>query len=214
MPSHKPRFVKRNRGRLLVSALLLMVLSWQWGSAFGIELKAQLAQVLIERAWQQKLAAPELPAAPWPWADTQPVARLQWLDAQGRVLKDLYVLSGGHGQALAFGPGLVDGSQMQGARVVGGHRDTHFEFLRNTERGDRLRWQDTNGRWRTYRITRQSIADASRNSLWVEPAQDSLWLVTCYPFDAVVPRGSLRYVVRADRVELPLQPSGRYQASI
>ncbi|UTF58599.1 class GN sortase [Gilvimarinus sp. DA14] len=207
-------FVRKNRGRLLVSAILVMVLCWQWGSALGIEVKASLAQLLIERAWQQKLAAPNLRVAPWPWADTQPVARLQWVDSAGRVQRDLFVLAGGHGEALAFGPGLLDGSVASGARVIGGHRDTHFGFLRELKRGDTLRWQGEDGVWRSYTISQYSIADASREQLWIEPSADTLWLVTCYPFDALVPRGALRYVVRADRSWQHQAPLGRYQARL
>jgi sortase A len=186
--------------RRLLSALLVLALLWQWGSVFAIEAKAQLAQVLIERAWQQKLDAPSLDAAPWPWADTQPVGRLQWLGADGRVRQDLFVLAGGHGEALAFGPGLVPLGQPTGqqARVVAGHRDTHFAFLRELQGGDTLRWQGVDGRWRRYRVSRQSIADAEQDDLWLNPDADSLWLVTCYPFNAVRAGGPLRYVVRAD----------------
>lgn len=210
MPTHKKAssaaLPKWHRGRLILSALLLLVLLWQWGSAFAIEAKAQLAQVLIERAWQQKLAAPTLAVAPWPWADTQPVGRLQLLDAAGNVRQDLYVLAGGHGEALAFGPGLMPtGIQgNNGARVIGGHRDTHFAFLRELQGGETLRWQSPDGRWRRYVVRQRSIANAEQDDLWLNPNTDSLWLITCYPFDAVRAGGPLRYVVRADseRVEL------------
>ncbi|MDO3386796.1 class GN sortase [Gilvimarinus sp. SDUM040013] len=190
----------RHSGRLMLSAVLLLVLLYQWGSALGIEVKAQLAQVLIERAWQQKLDAPGVTARPWPWADTEPVGRLQWLDKEGRVERDLFVLSGTHGEALAFGPGLMDGS-FADARVIGGHRDTHFAFLRDLRDGDRLRWQDENGHWRSYMISKRSIADARNNQLWIDPDADALWLVTCFPFDALRAGGPLRYVVRADSID-------------
>lgn len=192
-------------GRLVLSALLLLVLLYQWGSALGIEAKAQLAQVLIERAWQQKLAAPGVPARPWPWADTEPVGRLQWLDQQGRVQRDLYVLAGAHGEALAFGPGLMDGLG-GGAKVIGGHRDTHFAFLQDLRDGDRLRWQDDSGHWHSYRISKRSIADARNNQLWIDPNAEALWLVTCYPFEALRAGGPLRYVVRADSLESYVPP--------
>ncbi|MDO3383342.1 class GN sortase [Gilvimarinus algae] len=196
-----------HKGRLWISALLLLVLLWQWGNAFGIELKAQLAQMLIERAWQQKLDAPGLKAAPWPWADTQPVGRLQWLDERGRVQKDLYVLAGAHGEALAFGPGLMADAvgTDQRARVIGGHRDTHFRFLQKLSSGDRLRWQGADGHWRTYVISQRSIADVRTEELWIEPAADALWLVTCYPFNELRAGGPLRYVVRADSLEAVTQ---------
>ncbi len=192
---HKTRF---NRIRLLLTVLLLALLCWQWGQAFAIAAKAELAQVLIERAWQQTLAAPDTPAAPWPWADTRPVARLQWLDQSGKVKRDLYVLSGAHGSALAFGPGLMDG--LGQARLVGGHRDTHFAFMQHLQKGDRLRWQHSDGQWQTYVVSERRIADSRHDPLLVENSRDSLWLVTCYPFNGLEAGGPLRYVVRADSV--------------
>ena len=206
-------------GRLLLTLLLLLALGWQWGSALGIALKAELAQVLIERAWQQKLQAPDVHAAPWPWADTQPVARLQWLDESAQVQADLFVLSGTHGSALAFGPGLLDGFEHRGARILGGHRDTHFAFMRHLQKGDRLRWQGASGDWQTYVISERRIADSRAGLLKVDADADSLWLVTCYPFDAIRPGGPLRYVVRADSLadyvaaQMPLE-SRRYQVRL
>jgi len=61
--------------------------------------KAEVAQVLIKRAWIN--GAPD--ARPWPWADTQTVARLQI--KQHNI--DALVLGGGNDHALAFGPGLT-----------------------------------------------------------------------------------------------------------
>ncbi|MDO6748194.1 class GN sortase [Gilvimarinus sp. 1_MG-2023] len=193
-------------GRLVISAILLLVLLYQWGSALGIEAKAHLAQILIERAWQQKLEAPDVAVRPWPWADSEPAGRLQWLDGEGRVRKDLFVLSGTHGEALAFGPGLMAGV-VAGARVVGGHRDTHFAFLRDLRDGDQLRWQSESGRWQHYVISKRSIADARNNHLWIDPSANAIWLVTCYPFEALQAGGPLRYVVRAD--PLPAYPVER-----
>lgn len=43
--------------------------------AMYLDTKAELASVLIHRAWV-KTAAQGTPHAPWPWADTHPVARL------------------------------------------------------------------------------------------------------------------------------------------
>lgn len=185
--------------RLLITVLLLALLCWQWGSAFAITLKAELAQVLIERAWQQKLADPNAVAAPWPWADTQPVARLQWLDDKGKVRQDLYVLSGAHGSALAFGPGLMDGTPAN-SKLVGGHRDTHFAFMQRVQKGDQLRWQNAEGHWQTYIVRERRIADSRRDPLLLDSASNQLWLVTCYPFNALQANGPLRYVVRAESV--------------
>jgi sortase A len=59
---------------VLVLALVLIGL-WQTGSGAWIYMKAQLAQVLLQRAWAGTLAG-QRHVKPWPWADTWPIARL------------------------------------------------------------------------------------------------------------------------------------------
>lgn len=161
----------------------------QLGSAAWIHLKAELAQRLIAQAW-----AETGPARPWPWADTWPIARLEFPDRQA----DLYVLAGGRGNALAFGPGHLAGSAVPGSEgisVIGGHRDTHFAFLRHVQVGDRVVLTDKAGVVRRYRIEAMRVADIRRGPL--QAAGDALILVTCFPFDAVAPGGPLRYLVLA-----------------
>jgi sortase A len=49
-----------------------------------------------------------------------------------RLGVDEIVLSGGSGEAMAFGPSLIPGSGRLGERgtaVFAAHRDTHFAFL-------------------------------------------------------------------------------------
>ena len=174
--------------RILALACLGLALS-QLGSGVYIQLKAALAQQLIARAWEQ----PE-PASPWPWADTLPVARLEW---PGRD-KSLYVLSGGRGNALAFGPSHDPASAPPGSpglSIIGGHRDTHFRFLAEIEAGEKLLLHSKDGGSRRYQVTRSFIADTRRGPL--RAAGDGLLLVTCYPFDALRAGGPLRYVVVA-----------------
>jgi sortase A len=174
--------------RILALACLGLALS-QLGSAAGIYLKAELAQVLIARAWRESG-----PARPWPRADTWPIARLQF---PGRGV-DLYVLTGAGGHALAFGPGHLSGSARPGGAgtaVIGGHRDTHFAFLRHVGVGERLLLTDKSGQTRRYRVQGTRIADTRRGPL--QAAGEGLILVTCFPFDAVAPGGPLRYLVLA-----------------
>jgi len=38
--------------------------------------KAELAGILVRRAWNQSVQSGR-PRAPWPWADTHPVARIR-----------------------------------------------------------------------------------------------------------------------------------------
>lgn len=184
-------------------ALLLVGLGlWQLGGAALIHGKAWLAQHLMERAWTQTLAgsAAAKPGAvkPWPWADTWPVARLQ-VPAQDI---DLFVLAGASGRTLAFGPGWVAGTERLNHDVLGGHRDTHFAFLRHLEPGSRFRLQDRSGTWRDYRVQGHAVLDV-RQEVILRPGRDRhlLTLVTCYPFDAMTPGGPLRYAVTAEAME-------------
>ncbi len=193
----------KNNSRLLISALLVLIIIWHWGSAVGIEFKARLAQILIEEAWQRQLESPERSARPWPWADTHPVGRLQWLDVGHKVKQDLYVLAGADGSSLAFGPGQMNGLGETEAKVIAGHRDTHFAFLKQLRHGDQLRWQGEDGVWRSYAVRQLKIADSDKEDLWVDTQAEALWLVTCYPFDALQAGGPLRYLVQAEAVGLP-----------
>lgn len=194
-------------GRTFTVALLITFALTQWGRAAWIHGKAILAQHLIKDSWQQTLAQPASANShkPWPWADTWPVARLQWLteaDLAGvlEVKSDYFVLSGAHGSALAFGPGHVDGTALPGfgASVIGGHRDTHFSFLKYVSPGDRLRIQNIHGQWKIYLVKTTEVVDSTKTPLKFHPHRDTVWLVTCYPFNAVTPGGLMRYVVRAD----------------
>lgn len=189
-------------GRRDVVALFCLALAFYhgWG-ALMIEAKAALAPVLIKGAWQRTLAASQPGARPWPWADTWPVG---WIQAPAHAV-DFPVLAGDSGNALAFAPGQALQSAPLGSAglaVVGGHRDTHFSFLRDLSVGDALRIQLIDGTWRDYRVVATSIVDSRRQG-WSANAPDqteSLLLVTCYPFDALRPNGPLRYLVHAEPV--------------
>jgi sortase A len=113
---------------------------------------------------------------------------------------DLLVLAGDSGNALAFGPGHASASAQPGSRgraVVAGHRDTHFAFLRKLRTGDPLQLQLPRGEVRHYRVAAASIVDSTQQQLQVDDSDESLLLVTCYPFDALLSAGPLRYTVSA-----------------
>ena len=163
--------------------------------------KAWLAQQLLRDAWASTQADGGA-HKPWPWADTHPVARLR-VPARGI---ERIVLAGDSGRTLAFGPGWAESSARPGARgtpVISGHRDTHFAFLRELAVGDEIALEGETGT-ASYRVVSTRIADATRERIALDESEDALLLVTCWPFDAVVPGGPLRYVVRARRFE-PLQ---------
>jgi sortase A len=198
--------VKR-RAEIARDGLLLLLLAagaYYVGHGAWIEAKALLAQQLLEGSWERALAG-ETRAAPWPWADTWPVARLSFPRQRGSLL----VLSGDSGRTMAFGPGHAPGSALPGTAgtaIISGHRDTHFAVLRELAVGDALRVERSDGVTVRYRVSEVAVVDARTDSLRAPPDRAALVLVTCWPFDALSPGGPLRYVVTADR-EKP-RPAG------
>lgn len=183
----------RSRGRYtaLLGLTLVLVGLYFAGSGAWIKAKAVLAQVLIEAAW-----AREQPAKPWAWADTTPIARIGFERTGARFI----VLAGDSGATLAFGPGHHTASAMAGDggnMVVSGHRDTHFALLRDTRRGERIVVERRDGRRISYAVDSMRVVDEHDASVVAPAAQEQLTLVTCWPFDAIVPGGPLRYVVTA-----------------
>jgi sortase A len=189
------------RIKLCIAATLMVVAAAVAADATYLMAKASLAQHLIARAWDQSLASGGLPHRPWPWADTVVVARLKVPAAA----LDTRVLDGSHGTALAFGPGMTAGSVApgeQGLIVIGAHRDTHFNHLHKVVVDDIIRLQDAKQQWHEYRVSHIYIADIRHDQIAVDHSAARLLLVTCYPFDAILPGGPLRYVIEAQ-----LQPS-------
>jgi sortase A len=84
-----------------------------------------------------------------------------------------------------------------GNTVIAGHRDTHFRFLRDVESGDRLTIESSEGIKHVYEVIGLDIVDSRKGRLLLDTEAAMLSLVTCYPFDAVVAGGPLRYVVTA-----------------
>ena len=179
----------------LVASVLLLAGATLLGKGLWIPAKAELAQVLLQRAWERSQRGEEQ-VAPWPWADTWPMARLRVSEQED----DLFVLAGASGRNLAFGPAHVAGTVPPGASgnsVLAGHRDTHFRFLRDLAAGDDLWLETPNGSVRRYRVRGASVVHESDLSPLEPTAEPVLTLITCFPFDAVAPGGPLRYVVQA-----------------
>ncbi|MGB5290776.1 MAG: class GN sortase, partial [Lysobacterales bacterium] len=161
--------------------------------ALWIPVKAELAQHLLERAWLRTLAG-EPNAKPWPWADTRAVAVLE---VPHLGLREV-VLEGSSGRNLAFGPTLVNTRRLEESsdRVLSGHRDTHFNFLKELKTCDLLRLR-TATEIRDYRVSWQEAVDSRHQQLVIDNSMDRLTLLTCYPFEAPTAGGPLRWVVTA-----------------
>jgi len=161
--------------------------------ALWIPVKAELAQYLLERSWQRTLAG-ETDAKPWPWSDTRAIAALEI----PRLGLTIIVLEGSSGRNLAFGPTLVNTTRLENTsdRVLSGHRDTHFSFLKDLQSGDLISLHTATGII-DYRVSHQQSVDSRQQQLVIDERTERLTLLTCYPFDAAVAGGPLRWVVTA-----------------
>jgi len=190
-----PRRRARRRRHALSLALFFAAGAFAVDAAW-IPVKARLAQVLLQRAWASAQAG-NTDARPWPWADTHPVARLR-APEHG---VDLIVLAGASGRTLAFAPGHVSGTAEPGEWgncVFSGHRDTHFRFLQYVLPGEILTLETPEGRVQRFQVTARHIVYEDDIRVLDDLGDDALTLLTCYPFDAVMPGGPLRFVVRAE----------------
>jgi sortase A len=81
---------------------------------------------------------------------------------------------------------------------ISGHRDTFFRPLRNIHRDDIITLTTLFGEFR-YRVVSTRIVGPSNVTVLEPGGNDSLTLVTCYPF-YFVGAAPNRFIVRADRV--------------
>jgi sortase A len=192
--------VTRKGAVLALAALLITGSGVPFAGAGWIHAKAQLAQVLLERSWQARLAGSDEDAAkPWPWADTAPIARLQ----VPRLAVDQIVLAGASGRSLAFGPGHLTGTALpgeQGNSVITGHRDTHFDFIGELKPGDTFRLQRPDGVWARYRVTGGEVVDARTAQLITTPGRSAVTLVTCWPLNSRNFNQPWRYAVFGEEI--------------
>jgi len=181
------------KSRALLVVGLLGIATFAYGAY--IPIKADLAQFLIHRAWNQSIETGQS-IKPWAWADMHPVLRLE----SKAHNQDLIVLSGDTGNVLAFGPGLSSDTPYisdASSLIISAHRDTHFTFLQDVVLGDEILLTNTNNLRQHYKVTNIEIIDTDKQDILLDDNQSIIKLVTCYPFDALVAGGSLRYVVNA-----------------
>jgi sortase A len=187
----------------LFAALLLLIGASLTARALYMHAKAELAGVLIRRAWDQTTQSGK-PRKPWPWADTYPVARLRI----PRLGYDEMVLEGATPRTLAFGPAhMLNGAGLgePGNLMLAGHRTSWFRSLEGIQAGDTIQidWYDARRRaLRTamYTVSFTRITDPHDLTLLSPTADSALTLITCYPFGAR-PSSPQRFIVRAIPIE-------------
>ncbi len=184
--------------------LLLLLGILFCANGLWLKAKAEVAQLLLQRAWTKTLEGEEQ-AKPWPWADTWPVARLQ----VGRLGIDCIILEGESGEVLAFGPGHISRSSRplaEGNCALVGHRDTSFTFLKDLRKGDIIHLQDGFGKKMDYQVLSKQVKD--REQLFLEETVTPwLTLITCYPLNGLVTGGPLRMVVFAKEIVTKRKPA-------
>lgn len=173
------------------------------GRAAYLHVKAELAVVLIRRAWEEEARTGRM-VKPWGWADMHPVARL----TIPRIGYDEYVLDNAAPRTLAFGPGVVANGTTpgdEGNLAIAGHRTSWFLPLKEVESGDQieLEWFDAKKKKlckKEYVVKKIEVVEPTDVRLLKPTEEDALTLITCYPFGygAWSPQ---RYVVRAQSVK-------------
>ncbi len=187
--------MKRKTGILLLAFLLLVGGGCLAFEGLKIELKAKVGQILLNRAWENTLETGK-EQRPWSGFDGSLVFRL----TVPKYKVDQVVLKGTSGQNLAWGPSYhVESSlpEEKGPTVISSHRDSHGIFIKNMQIGDVIKLQDHHKNWHTYAVEDLFILDVNKENVALNPNDDRLLLVTCYPFEAVFSGTPLRYVVSA-----------------
>ncbi len=181
-----------------LAALFLAGAMVMLGQSCWIQLKAQVAQTLLQRAFERSVASGQ-PEKPWGWADTWPVAEIRI----PRIGAEAIVLHGATPEALAFGPSHLPDTPLPGERgtsVIAAHRDTHFNFLKHVAVGDVIDVTRSDGLTFHYRVSTMRVAKWDASGIDRYAPGHHLVLSTCFPFDAVT-RGELRYIVEAEMVK-------------
>jgi len=191
--------------RLVAALILALAGAVLFGQGAYIHAKALLAQVLLERAFEESIMTGRN-VKPWPWADTWPVARIEVPRLHVRTI----VLAGSSGQALAFGPGhleLTADAGERGVAVYSAHRDTHFRFLKEIAIGDEIVITRSDGKEFRYRADGASVVRFDATGIDPLTGGYELVLSTCWPFDAII-AGPTRYVLHATMAGPPAGGSG------
>ena len=179
---------------LALAGFLLTVGGAKAISAAWYPVKAVVAQILLAHSFEQGLASGTA-IRPWPWADASAVARL----TADRLGKSDIVLSGGSGEAMAFGPAEFPTRHGRHVTLLGAHRETHFAWMRELEVGDELTLERVDGSVARFEVTALQTVEWDRFALPSRPRAQMLLLATCFPFDADEP-GPLRRVAWARRI--------------
>ena len=183
----------------ILSLIFLLVIGGGYFAYEGlkIELKAKVAQVLLQHAWYKTLQTGKY-HQPWPSFDGKPILLLEIPNHNIRQI----VLKGTTGQSLAFGPSFHEESFLpheQKVTIISSHRDSHGVYIKKLQLGEEIKLQDQYKKWHTYIIDDFFIINVQEEKITMENNDQHLLLVTCYPFNAIRSGTPYRYVVSAKK---------------
>ena len=158
--------------------------------------KGYVAQILLDHAWKRTVQT-RSPQLAWPWAETHPVGKIYF----PKMDEFFTILDGTTTEALAFGPGLVEGTSYPGEAgniCIAGHRDSFFNNIQNLDIGDIIRIDYVDSQ-QLFQIENTRVVQPE-DTRWLAPSDSTLLtLITCYPFNYIGDAPD-RYIVRASLV--------------
>ena len=183
----------------ILSLIFLLVIGGGYFAYEGlkIELKAKVAQILLQHAWSKTLQTGKF-YKPWPSFDGKPILLLEIFSHNISQI----VLSGTSGQSLAFGPSwhLESFLPHEGkVTIISSHRDSHGVYIKKLQLGEEIKLQDQYKNWHSYIIDDFFIINVLEEKITMGNNDQHLLLVTCYPFDAILSGTPYRYVVSAKK---------------
>jgi sortase A len=119
-----------------------------------------------------------------------------------RLDMSVMVMEGIASKTLRVGAGHIPGTPFPGERGNAGiaaHRDSYFRKLADIRKGDTIQFETVNGTV-NYQVSSTQIVKPTDTQVLQPASDDTLTLVTCYPFFYVGPAPK-RFIVQAKRKE-------------
>ena len=138
----------------------------------------------------------------WTWTRGNSIGGLIGRIEIPRLGISVIVVEGTAARTLRRSVGHIGGTALPGEPGnvgISGHRDTFFRPLRNIRQGDLVALTTLTGEYR-YRVVSTKVVRPEDVAVLDPGSDESLTLVTCYPFYYVGPAPS-RFIVRAARAE-------------
>jgi len=181
----------------------LCMVGYDCASILGAQYFQATARARLSRSLLASSAPP--PAIPRTdrWTDGASIGRLEI----PRLGLSTMIVEGDSRRDLKRAAGHIPGTSFPGQpgnSGVAAHRDTYFRPLRFIRTNDEIIVEMVEGSFR-YRVTSTEIVEPQQNRVLYPTSDETLTLVTCYPFHFVGP-APRRFVVQAKRVAAASSP--------